>query len=226
MGARGRSVAVVAIGVAGLLVRCGSSGGFGSDAGSDGTVADGATASDSSTDSPSFGDAAVDAASDVSCALGSAGSFATQASLDLFGQTVFFADGGTLPAGNYEIAYVDGCMKYSSAQDWTVNAYGEDAGTQDHWFLVDGPGGQTGTTYILTPPGTTGYLQQNGAYATFTDCVTGNLQLDQPRDFVFDGGQLGLWLGDNPYSDNVAGDNGRNPKWSLTLVGQPCPPPN
>jgi hypothetical protein len=44
-----------------------------------------------------------------------------------------------------------------------------------------------------------------------------------PEEFQFDGGKLGVWLNDNPYLDNVAGDDGGNPKWQLTLLGT-CPP--
>ena len=29
---------------------------------------------------------------------------------------------------------------------------------------------------------------------------------------------------DSPYDDNSAGDNGRNPKWKLTLLIEECPP--
>ena len=205
--------------LAGLLVGCGSSTNFGNDggpdaSGADATIADGG--SDASDSGVSFGDGGV---ADASCGFGSAGNFATQASLDLFGQTVFFVDGGALPAGHYQIAYVDGCMKYGAPQDWTVNAYAEDAGS-DHWWVVRN---SSGTQTVLTPPGTSGYLVDAGGYATFTDCVNANLLQDQPKEFDFDGGPLGLWLADSPYTDNVAGDNGRNPKWSLTLVGQPCP---
>jgi len=200
-----------------LLAGCGSSSSFGGDGGPDASSFDATTTSDASDGGGvPFGDSAV---VDASCGFGSAGNFATQSSLDLFGQTVFFYDGGALPPGHYQIAYVDGCMKYGAPQDWTVNAYAEDAGN-DHWWLVRNA---SGTQTVLTPPGTSGYMADAGAYVTFADCVTANLNLDKPIDFDFDGGPLGLFLADSPYTDNVAGDNGRNPKWALTLVGQPCP---
>ncbi|HEY2367236.1 MAG TPA: hypothetical protein VGH87_12660, partial [Polyangiaceae bacterium] len=192
------------------LVGCGSETHFGDDAGGSdaSTQQDVTVASDASDGGPTFGDSSFDANADASCGFGSAGSFATQASLDLFGQTVFFADGGALPAGHYSIAYVDGCMMYSNQnQGWTVNAF-----TGDRWYLVDGANKQ-----ILSPPGTYGYIIDAGAYAVFADCVSANLQQDTPAEFDYDGGKLGLWLSDNPYSDNVAGENGRNPKWALTL---------
>jgi hypothetical protein len=37
-------------------------------------------------------------------------------------------------------------------------------------------------------------------------------------DFDFAGGELGVWLEDNPYSDNVPGLNGRSPAWRLTCA--------
>src|SRR5258708_6939392 len=131
------------------LVGCGGETHFGDDAGTDATsTEDVTTASDASDGGPGVGDSSSDASTDPPCGFGSAGSFATQASVDLFGQTVFFADGGALPAGHYSIAYVDGCMMYSNAnQGWTVNAF-----TGDRWYLVNGPGGGTGTTEILSPP--------------------------------------------------------------------------
>jgi hypothetical protein len=97
---------------AGLLTACGSSSpaGSGGDAAGDddGGRKDAWTggfydaANDAPYDAPSlFGDASVDASSDAPCQLGSAGSFATQSSLNLFGQTVYYADGGALPAGHY-----------------------------------------------------------------------------------------------------------------------------
>jgi hypothetical protein len=50
------------------------------------------------------------------------------------------------------------------------------------------------------------------------DCVAANLALE-PVELEFAGGRLGVWLQDSPYSDNLAGVDGRNPSWSLTLLG-------
>ena len=146
-----------------------------------------------------------------SCDLGSAASFATQQSLDLFGQIVYFDDGKTLPAGHYRVQYVDGCMKYSSAQDWAVQAYAD--GSDAFWLV-----GATSADRILMPPGTVGILVGSGGFATFDECVAANLALP-PEEFDFAGGPIGVWLSDSLYSDNVAGTDGRNPKWSLTLLG-------
>jgi hypothetical protein len=147
------------------------------------------------------------------CTVGTATSLATDGSLDLFGEVVSFGGGADLPAGRYRVTYVDGCMKYSSTQAWTIHAY---ASGSSGWWLV----GASTADKVLMPPGTVGYATSNGAYAAFADCVAANLALP-PAEFDFAGGPLGVWLQDSPYTDNVAGEGGRNPKWSLTLLA-PC----
>ena len=77
--------------------------------------------------------------------------------------------------------------------------------------------GSTSATQIATPPGTVGYELGTGSFETFDECVAANHVLP-PIDFDFAGGQLGLWLQDDPYSDNVAGTGGRSPTWELTQV--------
>lgn len=149
---------------------------------------------------------------DSSCELGEVSSTGTNENLDLFGRVVYFADGIALPAGRYRIKYVDGCMKYSSAQDWAVHAYPN--AEPDGWWLV----GADTTDKVAVPPGTIGFLVSNGGFATFDECVAANLALS-PADFDFAGGKLGVWLQDNPYSDNAAGADDRNPKWTLKLLG-------
>lgn len=158
---------------------------------------------------PGGGDAGTDP--DAGCAFGTASSLATPGNLDLFGTIAYFGDGGALPAGSYRVQYVDGCMKYSSSQDWTIHAY---ASGSSGWWLV----GATSAQQYLMPPGTVGYASSNGAFAAFADCVAANLLLP-PTDFEFDGGVLGVWLQDSPYSDNLAGEDGRNPAWKLTRRG-------
>jgi hypothetical protein len=158
-----------------------------------------------------LGDGGLDAAFADACDLGAVANFATDQTLDIFGQPTYYLGGGPLPPGRYRVSYVDGCMKYSSAQDWTVNAY---QGDPDSWWLI----GATTSDRILVPPGTVGYFISNGAFATFDECVAANANI-APIEFQFDGGPIGVWLQDNPYTDNVAGTNGRNPKWDLTLLG-------
>jgi hypothetical protein len=134
---------------------------------------------------------------------------------DVFGQVVYFANGSALAPGRYRVTYVDGCMKYSGVQDWSVNAYGPGSPPgSDGWWIV----GASSADQIVMPPGTVGFLVGSGGFANFDDCVAANLLLP-PVDFQFAGGQLGLWLEDSPYSDNVIGNNGRSPTWRLTDVG-------
>jgi hypothetical protein len=148
-----------------------------------------------------------DAAPDGSCTIGTVVG-------DVFGSIVTFASGASLPAGRYRLTYVDGCMLYGGGQGWTVNAYalGDPAGS-DHWWIMSG--GHPITTAI--PPGTVGILPGQGAFATFDACVQANLQL-APVDVVLPAGPVGVWLEDDPYSDNVAGPSGRAPTWSLQCV--------
>ena len=149
----------------------------------------------------------------ATCSLGTAASFATDQSLDLFGQVVYFNGGADLPAGPYRVTYVDGCMKYGGGQGWTIHAYADGS---DAWWLV----GATSADKVVMPPGTVGWAIGAGAYENFDDCVAANLALP-PLDFTFAGGPLGVWLQDSPYSDNLSGVDGRNPKWSLTSLA-PC----
>jgi hypothetical protein len=155
-----------------------------------------------------------DGASDPNgeCALGSAGSFATSDNLNLFGDIVYYEDGGALPAGRYRIKYVDGCMKYDYFFNWQVQSTAPDSGSGNGFWFV----GNTSDDRIVMPPGST------SAFATFDECVTANLAVPA-QEFAFDGGKIGVWLDDTPYADNTAGDDGRNPKWQLTLLGT-CPP--
>lgn len=145
------------------------------------------------------------------CAVGEAGSFATNEDLDLFGDVVYFNAGKPLPAGRYRISYVDGCMLYMIGQAWAV--HGSQAGNYAFWLV-----GESSTDQIMMPPGTYGYQVGSGGYATFAECVTANQALE-PVEFEHGGGRLGIWLQDNPYADNLAGEEGRNPKWALTLLG-------
>jgi hypothetical protein len=134
---------------------------------------------------------------------------------DVFGQVTYFAGGLALPAGRYQLAYVDGCMMYSgsSTQGWTVNAYAQISGT-DEWYVVGASGTPSG---YPEPPGTVGYVVGQGAYADFDACVAASL-VYPPVTFDFPGGPMGLWLSDSPYTDNVPGVDGRSPTWRLTCA--------
>lgn len=150
------------------------------------------------------------------CALGAAGSFATDAQLDLFGDTVYFARGQELPAGRYRVTYADGCMKFNVLQPWTVNQ-NIGVGT-DGWYLV----GASKSDRVVLLPGTDIIVPFAG-YGDFASCVAANRQLP-PKEFDFKGGKLGVYLNDAPYTDNLSGEGGRNPKWELTLLVDECPP--
>ena len=152
---------------------------------------------------------------DAGCSYGTAASLAAPGNLDLFGQISYFADGGVVPRGRYSVQYLDGCMKYSGNQGWTIHAY---VTGSYGWWLV----GATSAEKYLMPPGTAGWDPNAGAFANFADCVAANQAL-APLDFDFDGGVLGVWLQDSPYGDNVAGEGGRNPVWALTGLGA-CQP--
>jgi hypothetical protein len=130
---------------------------------------------------------------------------------DVFGQAIYFANGAAIAPGPYRVRYVDGCMKYSASQEWSVNAYalGDSAGS-DHWWFVSA--GQQVTSAI--PPGTVGFLVGQGGYGTFDECVQANLALP-PVELTLAGGSLAVRLEDNPYDDNVPGPNGRSPTWEL-----------
>jgi len=165
---------------------------------------------DASADADDDGGDAGDAG--PTCTVGEVQSDATASNLSLFGTPVYFDNGNPIPAGTYEMQYIDGCMKYGGGQGWTVNAY--DGGCCS-WWLV----GATTTDKKIVPPGTIGYAPGAGAFAAFEDCVTAS-KLKPPKVFNHSGGPLGIWLQDVPYSDNLAGVDGRNPKWRLTRLGE------
>jgi hypothetical protein len=126
---------------------------------------------------------------------------------DPFGATAFWNGGAPLPAGHYRVTYVDGCMKYSSSQGWTINAY---ANGPDTLYVV-----QAANAPIAPAPGTIGFFVNQGAFAAFDACVAAN-QNDAPLEFDWAGGPIGLWLEDAPYTDNVGGENGRDPTYRLS----------
>jgi hypothetical protein len=157
------------------------------------------------------------------------GDAASPESTDVSGQTTWFARGASLPAGDYTVTYVDGCMKFNAAHAWSVHAYADGRAA---WWLV----GATPDLFQQMAPGTVGFRPDEGGFAVFSDCVNANLGLALTIG-DFPGGPLGLWLTDyedpedhladyqdNPpsYGDNIAGEGGRNPRWRLDRVGA-CP---
>src|SRR6185312_1662454 len=97
---------------------------------------------------------------------------------DVFGETVLWNGGAAIPDGHYRMTYVDGCMKYSSGQDWSVNAYADGPDT----LYVVGNG-----VRIAPAPGTVGFLEGQGGFASFDACVSANVAGDTPFEFDFDG---------------------------------------
>ncbi len=126
-----RSAAVAAVLLTFAACNCGDPGG-GGDAGSGGGSAAGGGAGGGGG-----GGTAADAGADpdAGCSIGSVASLASPGNLSLFGQVSYYADGGELPPGTYEVAYVTGCMKYGGGQDWTIHAY---ADGHIAWWLVGG----------------------------------------------------------------------------------------
>jgi hypothetical protein len=136
---------------------------------------------------------------------------------DVFGRPVDFDDGRDVPAGRYRVTYVDGCMKYSGTEDWTVHASGLTGPGHAYFWIV---GGVT-RDKIAAPPGTVGVKAGAGGFASFDACVAANRSL-APIEFDFAGGKIGIWLEDSPYGDNLPGRGGRNPQWRLTSAN--CEP--
>jgi hypothetical protein len=126
---------------------------------------------------------------------------------DVFGAVARFAGGQHLPAGRYRVEYVDGCLKYSGTQGWSLHAY---ADGHDGWWLV----GETTADRIVMPPGTVGFMVGAGGFSTFDACVAAN-RARAPLEFNFGGGSLGVWLADSYYEDNLLGEDGRSPTWRL-----------
>lgn len=144
------------------------------------------------------------------CAFGMAQSRATASNLDLFGAVVYFNGGQPVPAGTYRVRYLDGCFKYGANQGWTVHGYADGRST---WYVIR----ETMANKVVVPPGNVGFMLGAGGWPSFEDCVNASRMMP-PRDFAHSGGRLGIWLEDEIYGDNTAGESGRNPSWELLRV--------
>jgi hypothetical protein len=127
--------------------------------------------------------------------------------------TSYFADGKSLPAGEYTLTYVDGCW-HSGVVSWTVNLGGEG------YSVVGGDPEQR----ITMAPGTVGTFTTLGAYATYEECVAANV--GRPGvSFRFNGGRLGLRLESlDPLTlfillEGGEAVGGRSPTFRLTCAG-------
>jgi hypothetical protein len=132
---------------------------------------------------------------------------------DIFDHPAYFAGGAALPAGNYRLQYVDGCMKYDATWLWTVNA-----SFNDEFVVI----GDSTADVLGVAPGTRALFGFGfgGGYTTFDACVAANRALP-PLDLTFAGGKLGLYQNDFQPPDNIAGPNGDSPSWRLTRL-PPC----
>ena len=128
----------------------------------------------------------------------------------------------TAPAGTYLVKYSGGCMKYNGAQWWTVNAK---TGSFS-WYLVANPN----DAIKVSLPGTEGYYPSAtppagilSGYSTLAACVSANTVL-APVAVNHPGGPLGIWLLDQPYSDNST--SAPPLSWDITRIAPhgTCPP--
>lgn len=130
-----------------------------------------------------------------------------------------------LPAGQYSLQNVGGCMKYSTTatHGWTVNAF-VDANKKGWWFSY------AFGVQLLFAPGSYGLLNDCAGYTSgtlgrgcsfpvYADCDAYNKQLPPLYfNWTYDLQPLGFWLNDAPYSNNLPGatvPNGTNPSWAL-----------
>lgn len=172
------------------------------DAASDTSDADNATCASPSADA---GACAADASAPASWLL--------KVTLGL--TTSYFADGRSLPAGEYSVVYVDGCWK-SGVVAWTVNL-----GVEGYWVVGGRPEAQ-----LAMAPGSGGTFATLGAFGTYDECIAANV--GRPGvTFRFDGGPIGLKLESlDPLTRFIlleGGESvgGQSPTFRLTCSG-PC----
>ncbi len=162
------------------------------------------------------------------CASAPAGAITQVGNLAGFGEFIKFtnANGTIFPPGEYEVRYADGCMKYGGGQSWTVNAefpnYAWYIGTAANVETAHAPGavGYTACTPGKTPGLTCGFED-------FNECVKYSKNLANVPVVpvtLTSSSELGVWIrdganGGNQYGDNIAGEGGNNPKWSVKLKG-------
>jgi hypothetical protein len=135
----------------------------------------------------------------------------------LLGATNWFNNENYVAAGDYLVKYEGGCMKYNGQQWWAVNAQ---FGLYS-WYLVTDPR----TEPLTALPGREGFYMSNmpvnqppgvkPGIEDFNECVRENKK--EPAIAVHhDGGPLGIWLKDRPYSDNSGGNP--PPTWSVSRI--------
>jgi hypothetical protein len=117
----------------------------------------------------------------------------------------YFAGGASLPAGQYRVSYVSGCIRYDpTIYFWAVNG----GITFEYWIA-----GATSADEIQVAPGVVSLAGDT----SFDDCVATSEGLF--ADITFAGGKLGIFNNDFKPADNVPGTGG-NPTWRLDRL---CP---
>jgi hypothetical protein len=114
------------------------------------------------------------------------------------GAIQYYAHGAVLPAGRYQLSYVDGCATFGGRPSdglnvgWTVNGQATMPGVWGCYLAA-----ADGAAFAVTP-GTTGTFAGpstddgiGGAFMTYAECVEANCDLPA-FEFDFPGGKLGV----------------------------------
>lgn len=125
------------------------------------------------------------------------------------GDAVYFSE-DAVPAGDYRINYLGGCMRYSPSQGVTVNA--SESATGPAWFLVEND--RDGARL----PGTVGIVVGSGAFATEAECIGASRILASARIAIPAPRRIGVRLVDTGYGDN-SGEV--PPTWELESLSGP-----
>ena len=144
---------------------------------------------------------------------------------DELGNVGLFNGGADVPAGTYKINYVEGCIMYSGGQNWTVHAYEPSAnGTPAYAsFVLVGETSADVKMAALPPQAWMFGPNGNNGVADFAGCVAAQKAASTAIEYAHAGGKLGVYVNDSPYGDNVAGEGGKNPKWSIRMKTAACP---
>ena len=161
------------------------------------------TSTTSTTSTSSTSSTSTSTASTTTCgsvALGTVSPDITSASPSSF---------GVFPPGNYEVLYLYGALQYNNAL--TPPVFQINDWNNGHGYQIVFSGG---LSQIQGPGLSTGYSSQEDV----EDANTG-----QSVQFYHAGGIIGMFLFDNPYSDNVSGLTA-NPTFRLfSICGAPTP---
>jgi hypothetical protein len=170
-----------------------------------GTRADADAPAETGTDTGVDADTRIDAnpSTDSGSCDSSTGIVVEELMPDIFGTPAFFAGGAPLPAGHYEIAYVDGCLQYDLFHAWTVNGLVN----PQYWII-----GVTTVDQLTPAPG----IQDLFGYTSFEACVAANRGASVW--FQFPGGKLGIWQNDFSPGNNRPGEGRPKPEVATHAV--------